>query len=570
MRVTARYSINLENNHYSGKKTVTRPVSRWFFLYPGSGARFVWRAIPFLLAGLVLVPVCVVFSSLFMPEEEIWRHLVATTLPRLLTNTLWLSLGIMIGTSILGISLAWFTSVYAFPGCRFFSWALFLPLAIPAYVTAFVALGIFDYTGPLQTYLRSWFDSDLPWFPDIRGGSGVTIVMTLAFYPYVYLLARNAFLTQGKRLLEVAQSLGFSRRRGFFRVALPMARPWIVAGVMLALMETLADFGTVAIFNYDTFTTAIYQTWFGMFSLSAASQLASLLILIVLVIMLVEQRFRLRMRYAEGKRSARIQRIQLVGWRAAAVTSFAGGVLFFAFVLPVVQLSIWVLDSFSQGFDQRYLNFVWHSLSLSSLAALITCLVAVILVYAVRLYSGFSTRIAVRLATIGYALPGAVLAVGIFIPLAWMDNLMSEWMFMLFGIETGLLIQGTIAVMLIAYMTRFLAVSYFPLESALQRVTRSIDEAAMGFGITGWSMLKSVHLPMLKGGLFTAAVLVFVDVMKEMPITLMTRPFDWDTLAVRIFSLTSEGEWELAALPALTLILVGLIPIILLMRRTET
>ncbi len=560
----------MENSYSSDKQAITRSAFRRSSRYPEDGARSAWRAVPFLIAGLVLIPVCVVFSSVFSPEDEIWQHLVVTTLPRLLTNTLWLSLGIVLGTSILGISLAWFTAIYTFPGCRFFSWALFLPLAIPAYVTAFVALGIFDYTGPLQTSLRSWFDSDLSWFPDVRGGSGVTIVMTLAFYPYVYLLARNAFLTQGKRLLEVAQSLGLNHRQGFFRVALPMARPWIVAGTMLALMETLADFGTVAIFNYDTFTTAIYKTWFGMFSLSAASQLASLLILIVFVIILIEQRFRSRMRFAESKKSARIERIQLVGWRAAAVTGGAATVLFFAFVLPVVQLGIWALDSFAGGLDQRYLEFVWHSLLLSALAALITCLAAVMLVYAARLHTGISTRLAVRLATIGYALPGAVLAVGIFIPLAWLDNLMSEWMSILFGIETGLLIQGTLAVMLIAYMTRFLAVSYFPLESALQRVTRSIDEAAMGFGITGWSMLKSVHFPMLRGGLFTAVVLVFVDVMKEMPITLMTRPFDWDTLAVRIFSLTSEGEWEQAALPALTLILVGLVPIVLLVRQTET
>src|SRR5690606_10869399 len=229
-----------------------------------------------------------------------------------------------LGTSVLGVSLAWFTAVYAFPGHRFFSWALFLPLAIPAYVIAFVALGMFDYTGPLQTSLRNWFDSDLLWLPDIRSGPGVAVVMTLAFYPYVYLLARNAFLTQGKRLLEVAQSLGLNHRQGFFRVVLPMARPWIVAGIMLTLMETLADFGAVAIFNYDTFTTAIYKTWFSMFSLSAASQLASLLVLIVLVIVLTEQRFRLRMRFAESRKSARVERIPLTGWQAVAVTGFAG------------------------------------------------------------------------------------------------------------------------------------------------------------------------------------------------------------------------------------------------------
>ena len=531
--------------------------------------RLFWQIIPFLIAALVMVPICVVVASIFSPEDEIWQHLVATLLPRLLTNTLWLTVGVMIGTSLLGVSLAWFTAIYTFPGSRFFSWALFLPLAIPAYVTAFVALGIFDFTGPLQTSLRKLFDADLFWLPDIRSGPGVAVVMTLAFYPYVFLLARNAFLTQGKRLLEVAQSLGLNQRQGFFKVALPMARPWIAAGVMLALMETLADFGTVAIFNYDTFTTAIYKTWFSLFSLTAASQLASLLILIVFVIIMVEQHFRSRMRFAENKRSARIKRIRLAGWQAVAVTAFASTVLFFAFILPVTQLAVWAADSFSDSLNQRYLEFAWHSLTLASIAAIATTFAAILLVYAARLQTGFLTRLAVRLATIGYALPGAVLAVGIFIPLAWLDNLFSEWFLILFNIESGLFIQGTLAVMLIAYMTRFLAVSYFPLESALTRVTKSIDEAAIGFGISGWTMLRTVHFPMLKGGLFTALVLVFVDVMKEMPITLMTRPFDWDTLAVRIFSLTSEGEWQLAALPALTLILAGLVPIILLMRQTE-
>ena len=558
-------------NDFSSVNPAAIPDTQQYSGYKAElGIRRAWRVFPFLVASIVLVPVCVVFASFLSPDDEIWQHLISTTLPNLLTNTLWLSLGVIVGTSLLGVSLAWFTSVYRFPGHRFFSWALFLPLAIPAYVIAFVALGMFDYTGPVQTSLRHWFNSDLLWFPDIRSGPGIAIVMTLAFYPYVYLLSRDAFLTQGKRLLEVAQSLGFTRWQGFFRVVLPMARPWIVAGIMLALMETLADFGTVSIFNYDTFTTAIYKTWFGMFSFSTASQLASLLILIVLVIIVTEQRFRQRMRFSENRKSAQVERIPLTGWQAMAVTGFAGTVLFFAFVLPVIQLIIWAMDALNVNLDQRYFEFAWHSILLSVLAALITCLVAAMLAYAARLYSDGYTRFAIRLSTVGYALPGAVLAVGIFIPMAWLDNLLSDWIELISGVETGLLIQGTLIIMLIAYMTRFLAVSYFPLESALQRVTRSIDEAAAGFGITGWAMLRTIYFPMLKSSLFTAATLVFVDVMKEMPITLMTRPFDWDTLAVRIFSLTSEGQWELAALPALTLILTGLIPIILLVRHSET
>jgi iron(III) transport system permease protein len=528
-----------------------------------------WQLVVYLIAAVVLIPVGVVISSMFSPAGDIWQHLLETTLPGLLINTFWLALGVIAGTTILGVSLAWFTAVYEFPGRKFFSWALLLPFAIPAYVTAFVMLGIFDFTGPIQTTLRAWSGSDLLWFPDIRGRLGVIIVMTLAFYPYVYLLARNAFLTQGKRSLEAAQSLGFNRRQGFFYVTLPMARPWIAGGIMLVLMETLADFGTVAVFNYDTFTTAIYKAWFSMFSLSAASQLASLLIIIVFILILLEQQFRSHMRYAESKRSQYASRIKLTGLRTWAVMGFILMVLFFAFLLPVTQLLFWVMQSFSAGFDQRYVEFLWHSLLLAGLAALITCLVAILLVYAARRHHDGVTRTAIRVATIGYALPGTVLAVGIFVPIAWLDTQLSELVAYFFQIDTGLLIQGTLATMLIAYMTRFLAVSHFPIDSAMQRVTKNIDEAAMGLGLNSLTILRKIHIPILRSGIFTAATLVFVDVMKEMPITLMTRPFGWDTLAVRIFEMTSEGEWEQAALPAVTLVMAGMIPIILFLRQTE-
>lgn len=530
----------------------------------------IWRSVPFIAAALVLAPVGVIVSAFFTPASDVWQHLLETTLLQLLINTFWLALGVVSGTALLGISLAWLTAVYDFTGRRFFSWALLLPMAMPAYVTAFVALGLFDFTGPVQTLLRAWLDPDLSWFPDIRGRAGVIVVMTLAFYPYVYLLARNAFLSQGKRSLEVAQSLGFNRKQGFFKVVLPMARPWIAGGMMLVLMETLADFGTVAVFNYNTFTTAIYKAWFSMFSLPAASQLASLLILIIFVVIVLEQQFRLRMRYAESKRTERAQRIRLTGWSNWLAAGFVLSVLFLAFLLPVLQLCQWAMRSFTQDYDvARYLEFLWHSLSLSGLAALLICLVVIAMVYAARRYPNPATRYAIRIATIGYALPGTVLAIGVYVPLVWLDGRLSEWLMHWLQIETGQLIQGTLMIMLIAYLIRFMAVSHYPIDGAMQRITPNIDEAAMSFGLHGWAMIRKVHIPILKPGIFTAATLVFVDVMKEMPITLMTRPFGWDTLAVRIYEMTSEGQWEQAALPAVTLVLAGLIPIFLFMRQTE-
>jgi iron(III) transport system permease protein len=528
-----------------------------------------WRYIPVIVAILVLIPVGTVMLSFLTPAGEIWQHLVETTLSRLLLNSFWLALGVAVSSAVLGVSLAWFTAVCDFPGRKIFSWGLLLPLAFPAYVLAFVTLGLFDFTGPIQTSLRSWSGTELFWFPNVRSRMGVIIVMTLAFYPYVYLLARNAFLTQGKRSLEAAQSLGLNSTQGFFKVALPMARPWIASGVMLVLMETLADFGTVSVFNYDTFTTAIYKAWFSMFSLSAASQLASLLIIIVFVLIVIEQQFRSRIRYAETKQSSRVPPIILTGWQSWAVAGFASATLFFAFLLPITQLFIWATHTFAEEFNQRYLGFLWHSLMLSGLAALLICTISILMIYSARRHPDMVARVAVRIATIGYALPGVVLAVGIYVPLAWVDNWFSQMAMQLFSIETGFLFQGTLIVMLIAYMTRFMAVGYNPIDSAMQRVTLSIDEASMGLGVSGWSMLKKIHLPILKGGIFTAVTLVFVDVMKEMPITLMTRPFGWDTLSVRIFEMTSEGEWEQAALPAVALVLTGLIPIAMLTRQAE-
>ncbi len=527
-----------------------------------------WRVAAFLVSLVTLVPLVVVLSSFLTPQTEIWQHLSQNVLPELLSNTFWLVAGVALGTGVLGTSLAWLTAVCEFPGRRFFSWALMLPLAMPAYVTAFASIGLLDYTGPLQSGLRELFGSSA-WVPPIRSRGGVILVMTLALYPYVYLLARNAFLTQGKRSLEVGQSLGLSRRQGFFKVALPMARPWLAAGVMLAMMETLADFGTVAVFNYDTFTTAIYKAWFGLFSLSAAAQLASILVLLVLALVLAEQAWRRGKRYHAVGRSQAASRLQLGRRARLAACAWAGLVLAGAFVIPVLQLLVWSVQVFAEDFDARYPSFVWHSIALSALAALLVVAAALVLVVTLRLHRDWPPLFFTRLSTLGYAIPGTVLAVGIFIPIAWLDNQLVALLKAWFGMNLDAVLRGTLAVMLLAYVARFLAAGFNPIESAMQRITKSQEEAARSMGVTGWRLFARVHLPLLRGGLVSGAILVFVDVMKEMPITLMTRPFGWDTLAVRIFEMTSEGQWERAALPALALVAAGLLPVILLTRQSE-
>jgi iron(III) transport system permease protein len=527
-----------------------------------------WRLGAFAIAGIVVFPLAVVLSSVFAPADEVWRHLATTVLGDLLRNTFWLVVGVAAGTGILGVGLAWLTAVCEFPGRRVFEWALMLPLAIPAYVTAFVAVGLLDYTGPLQRFLRATLPPEWASLPSIRSQGGVILVMCLALYPYVYLLARQAFLTQGKRAMEAAQALGHGPWRGFFGLAVPMARPWIVGGLALVVMETLADFGTVSVFNYDTFTTAIYKAWFGLFSLTAAAQLASVLIVIVFALLVLEQRWHVGGRYTTaGKQDVSGQRILLDGHRAWLALGACGLVLLLAFGVPVLQLLAWGVRRLATDLDARAVGFLWHSTFLGAAAAGLTCACALVLAYAQRRGNGV-VRIATRVSTLGYALPGSVLAVGTFIPLAWLDRQVAAGLSVLQH-EVGLVLLGTPLAMLLAYLARFLAAGFGPIDSAMHRVTPNVEEAARGLGVSGRRLLRRIHIPIIRSGVLTAATLVFVDVMKEMPATLMTRPFGWDTLSVRIFELTSEGQWEQAAIPALALVLVGLLPVTLLTRHGE-
>lgn len=519
------------------------------------------------LAGIVVMPLLIVFSGWMHSGNEVWQHLAQTVLGDLIRNTAWLLLGVGTGVTVIGVGLAWLTTRCDFPGRRFFDWALMLPLAVPAYVMAFVALGLLDYTGPVQTTLRSIFDTRLLWFPEVRSTGGVITVMTLVLYPYVYMLARSSFLTQGNSTVEAARSLGLNAWGAFFRISIPTARPAIVAGLSLALMETLADFGTVAIFNYDTFTTAIYKAWFGLFNLQAASQLASFLLVLVVIALMTERQFRGKARYHESTRSTRIYRYRLNGtarWGALFITSL---ILFLAFIIPVLQLSIWALGVFDD-MDQRYFSLLWHTLMLGGMAAGLTVISAMLLAFSRRTQNDLVVRSSINIATLGYALPGSVLAVGIMLSFTSIDNVIRTLATLLGWQLPGQLLTGSVFALVMAYLVRFMAVAYGPIDSGLSRIRLSIAEAAQGLGDGPFMAWWRVYLPLLRPGLFTAALLVLVDVMKEMPATMLLRPFGWDTLAVRIYEMTSEGEWERAALPAITLILAGLIPVIVLVRRS--
>jgi iron(III) transport system permease protein len=517
-------------------------------------------------AALVLLPLSVLLLSWQAIDGEIWRHLWATQMPRLLGNTATLLLGVGAGATLLGVSLAWLTSVCEFPGRRWLDWALMLPFAIPAYVLAFVFVGLLDFSGPLQTLLREHFGTGVR-LPRVRSTGGVIIVLVLVFYPYVYLLARSAFLAQGKGVMEAARTLGQSPWQAFWRVALPMARPAIGAGVALALMETLADFGAVAVFNFDTFTTAIYKTWYGFFSLGSAAQLASLLLLVVGLVLYGERRCR-RGGPPASQRSRGEALYRLQGWRAWLASGWCLSVFLCAFVVPVAQLLVWCWQRGRFDLDERYLGLVLHSVSLGGVAALLTVGVALMLAFARRQAPTRGIRAGVAVANLGYALPGSVLAVAIMLAFGFLDRELVAPLSAWAGGAGRPLLLGSLGALLLAYLVRFMAVAHGPLESSLARIRPSLPEAAQSLGANGARRFCEVYLPLLRPGVLGALLLVFVDVLKEMPATLLMRPFGWDTLAVRVFEMTSEGEWARASLPALSLILVGLVPVIGLIRRS--
>jgi iron(III) transport system permease protein len=520
-----------------------------------------------LAAAVVAVPILAVLLSLATPAPDIWAHLWRTQLAELLRNTLALLLGVGVGTLSLGTALAWLVVFYEFPGRRTFEWALVLPLALPAYVIGFVFLGIFEYAGPLQSALRRLLGAGVR-LPDLRSGGGVILVMTLVLYPYVYTLARAAFLEQSPEAFESARSLGRSRARAFRDVSLPLARPALVAGTTLACMEALADYGTVATFSYRTLTEAVYRVWYGMFDRLAATQLAAVLLGLAAVLTLLERLSRGRARFTQGRRPTHAPaRARLRGLLAGAAAGFCGVVWALAFGLPVCQLLAWAGATLRRdGLPSGFLGALGTSLGLAVTAATLTLGAAIVLAYGLRLRPARVIPPAVRVAALGYALPGAVIAVGVLLPLSSLDHALAAASERLLGLRTGLLLTGTAAALVFAYLVRFLAVSLHTVEATLARIPQSFDEVARSLGAGAGRTLRVVHAPLIRRGLLAALLLVFIDVMKEMPATLLLRPLSLDTLAIAVWQRTAESLWEDAAVPALALVLAGLIPVALLLR----
>lgn len=519
------------------------------------------------IAALVALPVLVVLSRVLAETGGVWEHLASTVLPVYIRNTLALMVGVGLLTLVIGVSLAWLVTMTRFPGSRVFEWALLLPLAVPAYVMAYVYTDLLEFAGPVQTLLRDvtgWQAQDY-WFPPIRSLGGAMAMLALALYPYVYMLARAAFLEQSVCALEASRMLGRGPWRSFFGVALPLARPAIAAGLALALMEVVADYGTVQYFGVPTFTTGIYRTWFGLGEPVAAAQLAAFLLLFVALLVGLERASRGRRRFHHMScRYRRLRPAWLGGARALAATATCGAVLALGFLVPAGLLLHLALAEGDPLWGGRFVDLAWHSFSLAGITAGLAVLVAVLLAYGVRLQPSPATMISVRVAALGYAVPGSVIAVGVLLPFAAFDNAVDAFMRDRFGVSTGLLLTGTIAALVFAYLVRFLAVSYNTIEASLGKISPSMDAASRTLGLGPRGTLVRVHAPIMRGGMLTAGLLVFVDVMKELPATLILRPFNFDTLAVRVYQLASDERLAEASTAALTIVGVGVLPVILL------
>ena len=531
---------------------------------------------PLLLVGVVVavlagLPVASVGLNLFVGgTSETWGHLAQTVLPEYILNSLWLCLGVGIGVAVVGVATAWLTAMHDFPGRRIFDWAMVLPLAMPAYVMAYVYTDFLQFVGPVQTALREtfgWEHGDY-WFPDIRSLPGAMLMFVCVLYPYVYLLARTAFLERASGMLEAARTLGMGSWRAFFSVSLPLARPAIVAGVSLALMETLADYGTVAYFAVNTFTTGIYRAWFSLGDRIAAAQLAAMLLGFVLFLLMAERISRGRARYNNTTgRNRPLAGARLTGVRALLAVLACSLPLLLGFLLPAGLLLKMAFTDGDAQFGERFLMLSRNSFVLAGITAIIAVLLALLMAYAARLSRSVAAAGMNRLVGLGYAVPGAVIAVGVLIPVTRLDNWLAGQWEAWFGTNPGLLLTGGIAALVYAYLVRFLAVALHTVESSLGKITPSMDDAARSLGLGQGQTLRRVHAPMLRGSLLTAGLLVFVDVMKELPATLVMRPFNFDTLATQAYTLASDERLAEASTASLAIVAVGLLPLIALSRQ---
>ena len=519
------------------------------------------------IAFLVALPLLVVVLNLLVPRAQTWAHLASTVLPGYIWNTVVLAVLVGLGVSLVGVGCAWLTSLCHFPGRRIFEWTLILPIAMPAYVMAYVYTDFLQFSGPVQGALRAltgWRAGDY-FLPDIRSLGGAAFVLISVLYPYVYLLARTAFLEQSGSTLETARILGHGPWRTFFRVALPLARPAIAAGVALAMMETLADYGTVAYFGVDTFSTGVFRAWFSLGDPVAAAQLGALLLVGIGAVLGLERALRGESAFHSGPRREPSPH-RLSGARAAVAFAACALPLAAGFLVPLFLLIRLAMQGAEPGFGQRFAGLAFNSFTLACTTSLLAVAAALVVAYAARLRPGMVATLASRTAGLGYAMPGVVIAVGVMAPVTQIDRWLSAWLGSQFGIAPQLWLGGTIVALVFAYLVRFMSIALQTVDSGLAKIRRSMDDAARSLGLRPGETLARVHAPLLVRSLIAAGLLVFVDVMKELPVTLAIRPFNFDTLAVQTYNLAKDERLTEASVAALAILAVGLIPVLLLSR----
>ncbi|WP_244407093.1 ABC transporter permease [Roseomonas fluvialis] len=534
-----------------------------------------WAWASVLVAAAITAPlVAVLLSAMTVPGASV-VHIATTTLPEMLRNSALLALLVALMAGSAGAISAWIVSTCEFRGRRLLEVALLLPLAMPAYLNGYVYTWLFDVAGPLQQGFRDLTGLRFGqyWAPEIRSLPGAALMLAMVLYPYVYLMCRSAFLQQSVCLLEASRTLGHGLPRTFLHVALPLARPALAAGIALVLMEVLADFGTVQHFGVRTFTTGIYEAWFGMDDRGAAAQLAVGLLGCVFLLLALERISRGGRRFhPTTTRHPPLRPVVLRGWKQAGAIAACAMPVVLGFAIPASALAWLALTSGDPLDPRRFLPFAVNSLMLSGITAALAVLIAAMMAWAVRMHPSPARSLANRVAALGYALPGSVIAVGTLVPFGIFDNALDAWMRERFGVSTGLLLSGTMAALVFAYLVRFLAVALSAVESGLARLKPSFFAAARVLGRTPGQAVREVELPLARGALLTAAVLVFVDTMKELPATLIVRPFDLDTLAVRIYNLASDERLAEASTAALLIVLAGLLPVAALtraMRRSD-
>lgn len=539
--------------------------TRRFWRRPGS-----WTLAAGIGALATALPVGTVIFLAFGASENAWPHLLATVLPDYVSTTLLLMAGVTIGTGVIGVGTAWLVVMCAFPGRGLLGWSLMLPLAAPTYVVAYVYTWLLDYAGPVQHGLRAGFGFATArdyWFPEIRSTGGAIVMMTLTLYPYVYLLARAAFIEQGRSALEASRTLGCTPWSGFRLVALPMARPAIVVGLTLVMMETLNDYGTVDYFAVRTLTAGVYNVWLKMQNVGAAAQIALVMLAFVVSLLLLEHAARRRRRvHQAGGRDRRSEPYLLPPGRAAWAMVACLTPVALGFVMPTGVLLFMAIENFDASWSARFPEYAWNSLRLAGIAATICLVMGTLVAYAQRLRPNPVLRGLARVASLGYAIPGAVLGLGVLIPFGAFDNAIDRLTRAWFGAGTGLLLSGTIAAVLFAYLVRFFALGFGAMEAGLARVRPSMDMAARTLGYGPTATLVRVHLPAIKGSALTALLLVFVDAMKELPATLVLRPFNFETLATYVYQHATNEQLELSALGALCIVAAGLLPVTILNR----